>query len=425
MKDLIDRLETKFKAVTTSEEDLADLVRLREQWDVSRQCLEICTKAQMHMKEETSNIDNYVTADAVQLFVLTDGKAICGRNRGLGWRTKALRGHLSDSAVQQISRDILSITFQNTGSESPPLLGNTPSTHNEGLSHKSGSEFMKRYRQGSELTSRITSATYDEALSNESGSEFMKRHGQGYELITRTTASIPLSKRSANINKVLSDVVSSRLKTKRNVKADPLVLDTAPYSKIAGQNKTSHQTKADTESLSPTDLESVFLDCLTVSFATLAGILEISATEELIKLLLNHNILHPFYELAIRKVTTEKFERHLCGFLRAYEDGLKTKAQNKAQIRASTVVRQSVRRTAREIKLAMLKPMKSQMNQSSGQQDGRRERLNLWLKSAQKLQTTSTGDSDSEFNKSNDGDMLMDENRLNSLNEVKDFLTSS
>jgi hypothetical protein len=75
--------------------------------------------------------------------------------------------------------------------------------------------------------------------------------------------------------------------------------------------------------------------------------------------------------------------------------------------------------------LAMLKPMKSQMNQSSGQQDGRRERLNLWLKSAQKLQTTSTGDSDSEFNKSNDGDMLMDENRLNSLNEVKDFLTSS
>jgi hypothetical protein len=43
--------------------------------------------------------------------------------------------------------------------------------------------------------------------------------------------------------------------------------------------------------------------------------------------------------------------------------GLKTEAQNEAQIRASTIVRQSVRRTAREIKLAILKLMESQVDQ--------------------------------------------------------------
>jgi hypothetical protein len=114
-----------------------------------------------------------------------------------------------------------------------------------------------------------------------------------------------LSKGLVNVNKVPSD-------------AGPLRLETEPCSEIARQDETSYHTEADTESLSPTDLESVFLDYLTISSITLIGILETSATWELIKLLLNYKILHPLYELAIRKAIVEKFERHLRGFLRAY-----------------------------------------------------------------------------------------------------------
>lgn len=317
MRDVLDRLETKFKSATASEEDRTDLARLREEWDVTRQCLVICTRAHMHMTENIDdNIDDYATGDAVAFMASTD--SIHSSNRGLGWRTRQVGGHLGDSTL-------LSIGFQNTGS----------------------------------------------------------------------------------------------------IETDPLALEIAPYDSVANQGDRSQYAKAGTEPLSPTEFESVFSDYSTVSSATSTGILDSSATWELTELLLNHDILHPLYKVAVGKFNAGKFERHLLGFLRAYGDGLKAEARNEAQIRASIFVRQSVRRTAREIKLAMLKPMESQMDRSSGQQDGRRERLNFWLESAQILQATNTGDSDSEPEKSDDGDMLMDDNRLNSLSEVKIFLTSS
>jgi hypothetical protein len=50
IKDLINRLETRFKAVTTSEEDLMVLLRLRKERNSSRESFEICIKALMYMK---------------------------------------------------------------------------------------------------------------------------------------------------------------------------------------------------------------------------------------------------------------------------------------------------------------------------------------------------------------------------------------
>jgi Fungal N-terminal domain of STAND proteins len=159
MKDLIDRMVIKSKTAMTSEEEFADLVRLREEWETARQCVNICSKADIHLKENISTIDNYATGDAIQFMISTDGKTIHGKNRGLGWRTRQVGGHLSDVSLQQLSRDMSSISFQNTGNGDPSSRGNTLSVPDDGVEIKPGSEFKERYGRGFKLTSKTTADT--------------------------------------------------------------------------------------------------------------------------------------------------------------------------------------------------------------------------------------------------------------------------
>lgn len=154
MKDIMDRLVIKSKAATTSEEELADLTRLRDEWETARQCMDICSKAGTHLKENISTIDNYATGDAVQFMVSTNDQIIHGRNRGLGWRTRQVGGHLSDVTLQHLSRNFSGISFQNTRSESPS--GPTLSVPDDKTEHKLGSEFEERHGRGVKLTSRTT-----------------------------------------------------------------------------------------------------------------------------------------------------------------------------------------------------------------------------------------------------------------------------
>jgi hypothetical protein len=148
MADLIDRLVTKSKAATTSDEELADLVRLRDEWETARQCMDICSKADINLKENISTIDNYATGDAVQFMISTDGNIINGRNRGLGWRTRQFGGHLSDASLQKISQDYSNPSLQNIGGESSSSRGNPPSVPDDGMEHKPTSVYQKRYGQG-------------------------------------------------------------------------------------------------------------------------------------------------------------------------------------------------------------------------------------------------------------------------------------
>ena len=169
MRELIDRLMRELKAAPTSKERLADVTRLREEWDTARQCMEICSKADTYLKEHVSNIENYATGDAIQFMVSTDGRPLHGVNRGLGWRSRQVGGHLNDTTVQQISRDFSTINIQNTGSESPPSRDKTQPVPDDGeTKHKSGSKFKERYGPGVKLMSR-TSA--DSAMSSAGAAE--------------------------------------------------------------------------------------------------------------------------------------------------------------------------------------------------------------------------------------------------------------
>merc|ERR1712025_776821 len=65
-------------------------------------------------------IENYSTGDAVQFMVSTNGKNICGKNRGLGWRTRQVGGYMSDAALQQLSRTMHLFNSQTTQSDILP-----------------------------------------------------------------------------------------------------------------------------------------------------------------------------------------------------------------------------------------------------------------------------------------------------------------
>lgn len=159
MQDLMDRLVTKSKTAMNSQEDVADLARLRDEWETARQCLDICSKADNHLKENVTIIDNYAIGDAVQFLVSTDGKTIHGKNRGLGWRTRQVGGHLNDTSLQQLSRDFTSISIRNIGDEGSPSQSNTTSVPNDEAENGHNSDFRERYGRGFQLTSKSNVAS--------------------------------------------------------------------------------------------------------------------------------------------------------------------------------------------------------------------------------------------------------------------------
>ncbi|KAI3326534.1 hypothetical protein HD806DRAFT_487509 [Xylariaceae sp. AK1471] len=156
LQSIIEGLITKSKTTMASEREVADLSRLREEWNTARQCIDICSKAGYHLKESITIIDNYSTGDdAVQFLVSTDGKTVHGKNAGFGARPTQVGGHLSDASVQQISRDFSRTGFRSSGGNSPPPRENTP-TADTALKKESTSEFRERYGPGIKLLSKST-----------------------------------------------------------------------------------------------------------------------------------------------------------------------------------------------------------------------------------------------------------------------------
>lgn len=155
-KDIFNRLIDKSKSAITSEEELADLARLRDEREATYQGMDICFKAMNNLKENVSTIDNYATGDAIQFMVSTSGKTIHGKNRGLGWRTRQVGGHLSDESLQEITRTLTSITIQTSGAEGQSLRDEIPSRHDIHEETKVESQFGERYGQGFKLMLKPT-----------------------------------------------------------------------------------------------------------------------------------------------------------------------------------------------------------------------------------------------------------------------------
>ncbi|KAL4888244.1 hypothetical protein BDV59DRAFT_188987 [Aspergillus ambiguus] len=126
--------------------------------------MDICSKADDRLRENISTIENYATGDAIQFMVSTDGKTIHGKNRGLVWRTRQVGGHISDTSVQQLSRDMTSINIRHVASEDQTTPKDAPSCVSESETRKNlPSEFRDRYGRGFKLTPESSSGTSDRA----------------------------------------------------------------------------------------------------------------------------------------------------------------------------------------------------------------------------------------------------------------------
>lgn len=112
MQDILDRMMS--RSVTTMTQDDAEyFARLRQDWATARQCRDILSEADQHLKENISVIDNHATGDeTVQLLVSSSQKTIHGKNRGYGVQIKQLGGHLSDESIQKVSGDFLQMSLR-------------------------------------------------------------------------------------------------------------------------------------------------------------------------------------------------------------------------------------------------------------------------------------------------------------------------
>jgi hypothetical protein len=149
MRNLMDRMIKKSQSSMTSSDDLVDLSRLRDEWETTRQCIDICSKADTQLKVTT--VDNYATGDSVQFMVSSNGQVFHGKNRGLGWRNRQVGGHLSDESIQQLSRDMTNVNFRGTANKE--MLSDDNSTPTVGRENKT-TEYSERYGRGFMLTSQ-------------------------------------------------------------------------------------------------------------------------------------------------------------------------------------------------------------------------------------------------------------------------------
>jgi hypothetical protein len=154
-KQLFTRLMEKLKT-TSAEEDRVDLARLRDEWEATRQSMEICSRAHDCLKDSVSTIDNYATGDAVQFMVSTSEKTIHGSNRGLGWRTRQVGGHMRDETLQQIAQSLTNITITNLETKEPSPPGEPPSTPGDRPGEELASKFSGQYGRGFKLTAEPT-----------------------------------------------------------------------------------------------------------------------------------------------------------------------------------------------------------------------------------------------------------------------------
>ncbi|PTB37133.1 uncharacterized protein TrAFT101_010866 [Trichoderma asperellum] len=152
-KLLFSQLTEKMKASTTSPEEVADIARLRDEWESTFESIDILSKANTYFENEASVIENHATGDAMQVMVTTDEKTLHGTNRGLGWRSRQIGGRMDNETVRAISRDMVTVTIRNIHNEELQPRQVAPAAPGEMQRDNRFSEFNERYGEGFKLTS--------------------------------------------------------------------------------------------------------------------------------------------------------------------------------------------------------------------------------------------------------------------------------
>jgi hypothetical protein len=144
MQDLMNLLINKAKTAMDAD-DAADLLRVRDEWEITRRGVQMCSQAEQYIRQNVSDIENYGTGDALQFMVSTEGKTLRGRNRGLGWRTRQVGGYTNDESLQQLSRDLTSPGLKLTDLSNDLAEGNLPPATSKISYGQRQSEFQRAW----------------------------------------------------------------------------------------------------------------------------------------------------------------------------------------------------------------------------------------------------------------------------------------
>lgn len=113
-KSVAESLSTSLNA--ESAEEQASFDKLQNKAKMLQRCLVFFSDVDAYMESQISNIENHVEGDdIIQFLVLTDGKRINGKNRGIGKRQKQAGGHFREASLQQMSQDLKSIALHQSG----------------------------------------------------------------------------------------------------------------------------------------------------------------------------------------------------------------------------------------------------------------------------------------------------------------------
>ncbi|KAJ5471370.1 hypothetical protein N7530_008727 [Penicillium desertorum] len=119
MQDAMNRLLSQPIPTTSSKIDEEDLARLQDGYITARQCLDICSKADSHLKDNDNVIEDYGPGDGSKFKVSTYGEVLHAKSRARGWRTQQLGGYMSENTVQRLSRDIATINMNHLDGGEP------------------------------------------------------------------------------------------------------------------------------------------------------------------------------------------------------------------------------------------------------------------------------------------------------------------
>jgi hypothetical protein len=119
LQDTTTRLLSQSNTTTSSNNDERDLARLQDVCITARRCLDICSKADSHLKDNANVIEDSRPGEGSKIMVTTHDELFQTKARAYSWRTRQLDGRLSDETVQRLSRDITTINMSHLGGGEP------------------------------------------------------------------------------------------------------------------------------------------------------------------------------------------------------------------------------------------------------------------------------------------------------------------
>ncbi|CAP91092.1 hypothetical protein EN45_025050 [Penicillium chrysogenum] len=126
MQDTMNRQLSRPNTATSSKIDEEDLTRLQDGCITAQQCLDICSKADSHLKDNDNVIEDYGPGDGSKFKVSTYGDVLHAKTRAHGWRTQQLGGYRSEDTVQRLSRDIATINMSHLDGGEPHSTDRRP-----------------------------------------------------------------------------------------------------------------------------------------------------------------------------------------------------------------------------------------------------------------------------------------------------------